>query len=460
MRDIVMFGIVFAILPFILFHPWIGAIVWTWISLMNPHRLTWNAAFNFPFAAVVAGATLVGLVLTRDERRLPLTGPVLVLLAFVAWMCVTSVFAIYPDLIGDMFSKVMKIQLMIFVTLALLHTRKQIEVFLWVMALSIAFYGVKGGLFTFTGGGEYRVWGPAGTFIEGNNELALALIMVIPLLVYLRTLIRNPVLRGAMIGAAILVALAALGTQSRGALLAIAAMALLLWVRSRKKLLFGIGLIVVGTSLVAFMPQTWDIRMRTIETYEQDSSAMGRINAWWMAYRLAMDRPLGGGFEVTTPELFARYAPVPGDLHAAHSIYFQVLGEHGFVGLALFLLLWWTTWRSASWLSKNAGRHEDTQWIADLSRMLQVSLSGYFVGGAFLSLAYFDLPYDIMVVVVLCRRIVEMRLKTEVVPNPPVVGLDSAMVSKLSRSRPLSANRVLTEEHSSANWNTDARRSS
>src|SRR5579872_5492773 len=111
MRDIALFAIIFGALPFVLFHPWIGAMLWTWVSLMNPHRLAWGPAFNFPFAAIVAGTTLLGLVLTRDRRSLPMTPPVIMLMVFVVWMCVTSVFAIYPNLIGEMFSRVMKIQL-------------------------------------------------------------------------------------------------------------------------------------------------------------------------------------------------------------------------------------------------------------------------------------------------------------------------------------------------------------
>ena len=104
--------------------------------------------------------------------------------------------------------------------------------------------------------------------------------------------------------------------------------------------------------------------------------------------------------------MFARYAPDPCDLHAAHSIYFQILGEHGFVGLGIFLLFWALTWRTATWVIKNAGA-VDMPWAGRLASMVQVSLAGYFVGGAFLSLAYFDLPYDLMVIVVLCRVLVE-----------------------------------------------------
>jgi len=413
MRDIVMFATVFGVLPFILIHPWVGAITWTWLSLMNPHRLTWGPAFDFPFAAVVAGTTFLGLLLTRDRRKLPLTPPVIVLMVFVAWMCLTSVFAIYPDKIGEMFSRVMKIELMVFVTLALLHTKRQVLIMLWVMVGSIGFYGVKGGIFTLISGGNFLVWGPAGSFIEGNNELALALVITIPMMHYLRGSLPNSLLRWGMLVAMVLCALAALGTHSRGAFVAITAMSLLLWFRSRRKVAMGFALLAVAASLIAFMPEGWERRMQTIETYERDSSAMGRINAWTMAYRLAKDHPLGGGFEVTTEEMFQRYAPVPTDIHAAHSIYFEVLGEHGFGGLAIFLLFWWTTWRTAGWVTKNAGGHDDTRWAADLSKMLQVSLLGYFVGGAFLSLAYFDLPYDVMIIAVVCRRIVEARVGAE-----------------------------------------------
>jgi probable O-glycosylation ligase (exosortase A-associated) len=95
---------------------------------------------------------------------------------------------------------------------------------------------------------------------------------------------------------------------------------------------------------------------------------------------------------------------VPDDVHAAHSIYFQVLGEHGFVGLGLFLLLGIMAWRTAGYLRRTGPLLPATQWTADLGAMTQASLAGYAVGGAFLSLAYFDLPYNLMLLVVLARQ--------------------------------------------------------
>jgi putative inorganic carbon (HCO3(-)) transporter len=157
------------------------------------------------------------------------------------------------------------------------------------------------------------------------------------------------------------------------------------------------------------MPDQWGSRMSTIAEYQQDSSALGRINAWWMTWNLAKDRFFGGGFAIYDPDVFVLYAPNPNDVHAAHSIYFQVLGEHGFVGLALFLTIWFLVWRSASWLRRNGAGHPESQWTATLGAMCQASIVAYAVGGAFLSLAYFDLPYNLLVLLVVARRWVEEK---------------------------------------------------
>jgi probable O-glycosylation ligase (exosortase A-associated) len=188
-------------------------------------------------------------------------------------------------------------------------------------------------------------------------------------------------------------------------------MGLFLWLKSQRRLRLGLLLLLAVPPAVAFMPDKWTERMDTINTYEEDGSVQGRFNAWWMAYNLAKDRPIGGGFEVITPELFARYAPHPEDLHAAHSIYFQVLGEHGFVGLGLYLLLGLMTWRAGSWIVRNATRQPEYQWASSLATMIQVSLIGFSVGGAFLSLLYFDVPYYLMAAMAITRVLMEKELK-------------------------------------------------
>jgi putative inorganic carbon (HCO3(-)) transporter len=130
-----------------------------------------------------------------------------------------------------------------------------------------------------------------------------------------------------------------------------------------------------------------------------------------MAINLAKDRPLvGGGFALYDAQTFSRYAPDPTRIHAAHSIYFQALGEHGFVGLGLYLLVGSLTWRTGTWIVRNSEQLEEYKWASDLARMIQVSLIGFAVGGAFLSLLYFDVPYYLMVAMVATRMLISQQL--------------------------------------------------
>lgn len=404
MRDLLMLGIVLGALPFAFRHTWVGVLLWTWISIMNPHKLAFGFAYYAPWAAVVAGVTILSLFITRDKLSMPWDPPVKVLFAFVIWMCVTTVFAFYPLLSWDQLTKVLKIQLMTAIAFAALRERKHIELFIWINILSIGFYGLKGGLFTLWRGGAERVWGPPGGFIEGNNEIGLALIVAIPLMNYLRMVATRGWIRLGLLVLMVLSATAALGTQSRGALLAICAMGLVLWLRSKQKGISAVFITLFAIVLVAFMPSSWEARMQSIGNYQEDSSAMGRINAWQMAFNLANDQLFGGGFSISTSTIFLKYAPAPGDVHAAHSIYFQVLGEHGYIGLILFLLIWFFAFRTAAKIRADAQKRPETQWLDQLAGMCQVSLVGYAVGGAFLSLAYFDLPYNILVVLVVSLR--------------------------------------------------------
>lgn len=394
-------------------HPYIGILLWTWVSIMNPHRISWYLSM-YPVAAIVGGATLIGLFLTTDKRYFFLTPPSLLLLLFTLWMCITQLTSFYPNESALMLERVLKINLMIFIAMVVLYTREHIIALVWVLVASLGFYGIKGGGFTIATGGSYRVWGPEGSFIEGNNEIALALIMAIPLMFFLRSLYTQRWIRMLLMLSMLLTAAAAIGSQSRGALLAIIAMAVFFWmrmssveVRGRQKVMFAVLILAFGIALSNFMPDTWHERMDTISDYQQDGSAMGRINAWHMTWNLAGDNFFGGGFAIYNQPTFYIYAPNPNDIHAAHSIYFQVLGEHGFVGLILFLLMWIFTWRWAGWIRVNGKSSTETEWASVLGGMVQASLISYAVGGAFLSLAYFDLAYNLLVIVVITRRWVE-----------------------------------------------------
>ena len=156
MRDIVLMGLVLLVLPSALMHTTTAVMLWTWVSIMNPHRLAFGIAHSFPFAMVAAGCAAISLLLTKDPLKIPYKSPVKYLIFFLIWVCITTAMAFYPSESMVQLNKVLKIQLMTVVALAALHERKHIEMFAWVNALSIGFYGFKGGLFTISTGGGGR----------------------------------------------------------------------------------------------------------------------------------------------------------------------------------------------------------------------------------------------------------------------------------------------------------------
>ncbi|MCH9661309.1 MAG: putative O-glycosylation ligase, exosortase A system-associated [Bacteroidetes bacterium] len=412
MRDIVVTVIIFGALPFVLKNPHIGILLWSWIGYMNPHRLAWGFAYSFPFAMIAGVVTIVAFFVSIKKLHFFWTPAMGWLLSFVVWMLVSTLFSLqFEDSLVELV-RVIKIQLVIFMTLFIIKDRDKIHMLVWVIALSIGFYGIKGGVFTILSGGSAHVLGPGG-FIEGNTEIGLVLVMVLPLFWYLYLNTTNKWARIGLVFSMLLIPVGILGTQSRGALLAIVAIGFFMWLKSRRKFAPFIVILMMVPMLYAFMPQTWHDRMDTMKDYENDISAMGRIQAWTFAYRLAVEKPLsGGGFGAFNPMNYERFSPGAvaegtGMYHDSHSIYFEILGEQGFVGLGIFLMLGFFYWRIAGRIRRLTKTSIQHKWAYDLASMLQVSMVGYAVGGAFLGLAYFDLSYHFLAILIVVERIVE-----------------------------------------------------
>tara|TARA_R110001592_G_scaffold246427_1_gene508244 strand:+ start:70194 stop:71495 length:1302 start_codon:yes stop_codon:yes gene_type:complete len=400
MRDIIITLLVLGTLPFILRNAYIGVLVWSWLSYMNPHRLAWGFAYSMPFAQIVAITLFASLLFSKDKKQIPMNGTVFIWILFILWMLVTTLSGFFPDAAMTMYTKIFKIQIVTFLTLMLITDQKRLDQLLWVIVGSIGFFSIKGGIFTLMTGGGFRVYGPPTSYISENNALAVATLMIIPLMLYLHRISTQKWLRYGLIFGAIMSLVSVVGSQSRGGLLAILAVAVFFWLKTKTKVASGIAIILLGTLGFAFMPDSWHERMDTIQNYQEDESAMARINSWQYSINVASDRLTGAGLASWSSETFAIYAPDPNIVFAAHSIYFSILADHGWPGLVMFLLILWLTWRN---LSKVIQRTQKEPSSAQnfLARMLQVSLIAYMSGGAFLSIAYFDLPWHLVAIVVL-----------------------------------------------------------
>lgn len=407
MRDLVLACIVFGALPFILRRPFIGILMLAWLGFMNPHRLAWGFMFDMPVVQIVAAFTLVGMLVSNEAKRMIWSREIIVLAVFIAWMGITTWFAFFPDLAWEQYVKVLKIQILTVMALLMLTSQQRLHLFIWVIVLSIGFYGIKGGIFTLMHGGVFRVQGPAGSFIASNNDLAMAMAMTVPLMRYLYLTERQRLVKLGLGVGMFLTVIACFGTQSRGALVALVCMGAMFWWKSRHKL--GTALLIVLSAGVALatMPQEWFDRMATIQTHEEDASAMGRVNQWGNAINIANARLTGGGFETWQRPVCERFAPNPDDCRDVHSIYFEVLGEHGYIGLLLYLALLGLTWFKCSAIVRRARGDPGLQWASDLAAMIQVSMVAYLSAGAFLGMAYYDYLYRLIVVVVVTAWLVD-----------------------------------------------------
>ncbi len=403
-RDFVLLGIIAVLIPLALFRPWTGVLSWAWIGYMNPHKLVWSLQ-HMPIAEAIAVATMMGLLGTKERRGIPWTREMVLLVALAVWFTLTTVFAWAPDPAWVQWDKVMKIILFTFITPMLIYGRARVRLLFLITALSIGFFGFKGGIFSLLTGGHYKIYGPGSSFIADNNSIGLAMAMVLPMILIAARGEANRYFRGFLYACFCLTIVAIIFTYSRGALLGLAAVLLALFWRYKTRIIIVALLVGVGFSLAKnFIPEQWYARQETTLHYQHDNSAMQRIQAWSVAKNIALSNPLfGAGFEfedVHDPQRWLAKADFLGDWHnvprAAHSIYFQILGEHGFVGFALYMtILLGTLWRT-----KRLGkleRNEESAWIGRYAKAIQYALIPYMVSGAFLSLAYFDLFYGCVV---------------------------------------------------------------
>jgi len=424
MRGILFLLIFLSSLPFIFVSPFYGVLIWYVFSFGNFHTLTWGFLDNLYYAYIIAILTGISWVISPTEKvRLPLTPLVVLTLLFSVWMTITSFFALGPaGDVQDIWVFVHKIILMCLVGYALMTTRQRVDQLIWVVVLSVGIWGVKGTISVILHGGvDVGIHGPDAGVAGSNNEFGVALVMILPLLFYRQQLAANRHLRRALLIMGVLICFAIVFTFSRAGFVALCAAGAVFWLRSRFKFATGALILVVGLSSYLFARQAWFNRMETIETYEKDPSATGRIDFWHISLRIAELHPIvGGGFHVTYyPEIANRMLEgttiprlkIP---RATHSIWFEALSEHGWVGLALFVAIAGYSLYNCSWLIRHTRGRPDLDWANLLGRMGQSALVGFWAAGSFNSMAYFDEYWCIIFIFDAARRAVAKEITSPV----------------------------------------------
>jgi len=417
-RDVIVLLIVLISVPFSFRKPYVGVYMWYWIAFMNPHRLAWGFMTHFPLAQIVGIATIAGWLVFGPRRGFPISLVTSLLLLFGAAMTVSTYTAVFADA-WVKWNEVAKILLMTFMTMVIIDDEKKLNTLILVVAGSVAFYALKGTAWGILTGAGNRLYGPERSLLADNNALALAFNMVLPVLRYLALKSQNRWLHRGFNAAAGCCAFGVLLTYSRGGMLGLVAVASLLVMKHRHRVVVALVSVTLGIVLFFAMPARWHERMGTIKTYDRDESAMSRLDTWQWALRYGLKHPVtGGGFEVF------RLNP---NGYNAHSIYFGTLAEQGVTGLTLFLALLSAAFLAVRRVGKMAKARMVPEWYGDCGRALGIGLVGFVVSGTFLNLQYFDLMYAYLAIIV-CLRALASQREAEVKKARATSGREEAVV--------------------------------
>ncbi|WP_026435376.1 putative O-glycosylation ligase, exosortase A system-associated [Acidovorax sp. JHL-9] len=420
MRDLAFALMLLAALPLALARPFNAYLLWGWTGLLAPttYFYGWMVGnrVNFVCALLTLVLLALGRVPWRDYQFNKVTWLYL-------WLAAHATLAFLLAYAGNpyndqYFEFLIKGLLFCLVMPFFVRERVHFHAILIVIALGLGVHGVLNGLKTVASGGGHNMLGPAGTMLADRNHLSTALALVLPVLFYLQSYTVNRLIRLGYLGAFCVVVLAILGGGSRAGFIAVSVVGLWLILTSRRK---GMALVLVVGAVLAFLafaPEDITSRLSSIKEADEDSSFMGRVIAWKISSAIALENPIfGGGFHaVQVQAIWDQFKMSPGLLgflnlpvpefsaKAAHSIYFEVMGDIGLVGLGLFLfILLRAFWSRQAIKRMTIQLGAPYQWARDMADMLMLAVLAYMVGGASVSLGYLEVIYMVVMLMELLR---------------------------------------------------------
>ncbi len=422
MRDVALVILVLAGAVVAFRRPVYGMLIFVGFGIVNPQAFTWGFGQTFPLAQITALATIAGYVLSNEPKRFPHQRETWMLLALWLFYCISTADAVFPDRgwisteALARFKYVSKILLMIGLSMSILYTKERIQLLMKVIALCIGLFALKGGLWSLATGFQFIVWGPPRTFLHANNSIGLAMAMNVPLLFYLIKVESNVWLRRIMWAMLVLSVPAILGTFSRGAWLGLTAATGLILLKSKYKILIGMaGLIFILLFLplltLDVLPERIQSRFDQLVNYEEEASAESRFWNWELCWRVGLASPLTGeGFNYYQKSMYQRFYPEFQErwgtevVWACHSMWFTIWGEHGIPTFMLWVILLCSCFLSLRKVQRFARLNKDLQWLEHYAWMIQISLVVYCIVGTFLDIAYFDVFYQLVGVVILLKE--------------------------------------------------------
>jgi probable O-glycosylation ligase (exosortase A-associated) len=416
-RDLAFIAFLFALLGAGFRRPFLFVLAYAYIDIVSPQRLTYLLLNSVPISMLAVTLAVVGWLVFDDKKDVRVAPRQFLIVLLLGYCLYTTLHADFPLEAQDKWEWVWKALVFAAFLPLTLRTRLRIESLLLFMVLSAASIIIVGGIKTVGSGGGYgelnlMVTNNSGLY-EGSTISTVA-IAIIPLIVWFTRhgTIFAPDWRVKGFSYALIFAclLIPVGTSTRTGLLCIGLLALLMIRDTKRKFLYLGALGALGLAAVPFLPSSFTERMETIKTYEADASASTRIAVWKWTMDYVKTHPMGGGFEayrqnqiryekVATKQEDGTTAKVDRSLEvdkarAYHSAYFEMLGEQGWPGLAIWLLINVSGLFRMEVLRRRYRKPEPGQeWIAPLASALQSAHFIYLLGAVFIAIAFQPFVY-------------------------------------------------------------------
>ncbi len=417
-------------LAFGLVSPFFLTLGYVWVDTFYPQFVARETLGSVPVSFIM-GAAAVGSYLLMDRRSPPRLGLLFALyLALAAWITLTTTWAVLPGPAWGKWDVASKTLVFAAFIPFVIRSRIQIEAFVQVLLFSTAAHLLPWGAKTLlTGGGYNQSLGLLDSNqipLSESSVVSAVSIMFVPLLVVLarhnRLIPPGWLPRLLFYGLIASFLIGSVGTFARTGLVGLAVMGGgMLW-RSKRKAGFAVaGALALGL-MFAVTSDKWTERVSTISDYQTEGSALVRTLVWQWTWNFAKEHPLGGGFEVYMTNRIVLPVTDPGgeamvqNGRAFHNIFFAVLGEHGFPGLALYLSIMGLSLLELQATRRTLRGLSEHTWCYEMAGALQISLATLLICANFVDISFNGLMWEMLALSVCLREYARRVVRADKVP--------------------------------------------
>ena len=389
-------------------NPFYGLMIYIWFAYMRAQEWAWGAGWFISMrpSLVLAICVLLG-ALMNGEKIFRKDKVNFLLLIFLITAFISYIYAVNSKVAYHWLDYLTKMLILGFCMSGLINTKERLFKAVLVILLSVGYYSGKCGLYGLIHPGAKILAGPGGAYAD-SNTFAVIFVMGLPLIFFSYDLVTKRKYKWFKRFLRILFFLSILGivfTYSRGGFLGLAAVILAINLRSKRKFKT-IPLILIGSIIIVLfvVPDEYKERVSTINdsSEERDDSAGSRIHFWKIAIKMSKEHFFTGVGLGCYPSLYDTYdfsGGYYGTRRAVHSSYFQVMTNVGYIGFAIYMFLIYKSLRVCARLRKRVKSRGDLKWVVSFANMFEISIIGFCVSGAFVSIAYCDLIFHLFVLV-------------------------------------------------------------